>query len=126
MSIVTPEGVEQGQNPYPVPEKQSPSEYDSVEEYVEQVKNNPDAFLYHCIEEARAVALDDKYIKECMSHTGLGVLFFAVRNNPYLIAAKEGDEKLDETLFGLKDNSEVLALLKRLSETREKIHNCLK
>lgn len=120
MPLRTISTVDQEQNPFSTPEKQAPSDYGSVEEYVQNV--TPEEFGFHCIQQAIAVAKDPKYHSECMSHTAIGILYFTVDNDPYLKAAKRGREELDDVCFEMDENPDALALLKVLLETRKAFH----
>lgn len=107
-------------NPFPSPERRTPSDYGTVEEYVSTV--TPKAFSFHCIDKAIAVARNPEYAKECMDHTAMGIFYFAVKNDPYLKAAKESREDLDDVCFEMDENADALALLKTLLEIRGQFH----
>ncbi|HMR01231.1 MAG TPA: hypothetical protein PKA32_02465 [Candidatus Gracilibacteria bacterium] len=107
-------------NPFPSPERKNPSDYGTIEEYVSIV--TPEAFSFHCIDKAIAVARNPEYSKECMDHTAMGIFYFAVKTDPYLKAAKESREDLDDVCFEMDENADALALLKTLLEIRSHFH----
>lgn len=122
MSYTIDRSLEQ-KNPFSSPEKKAPSDYGSVEQYVADV--TPQEFGYHCIEEAVRVARDPLYHDECMSHTAMGILYFAVEQDPYLSVAKSSREDLDDVCFEMDENDEALGLLKRLHDVRKMFHKHL-
>ena len=121
MSVDTVPKVDQEQNPFPTPEKQQPSDYGSVEEYVQNV--TPEEFEYHCIEKAIATTMDPKHHDQCMcGYRAMAVLYFAVDNDPYLKAAKEQRPNLDDVIYNMDENPKALGVLEVLFDIRKKLH----